>query len=104
MLTQKILAVTTGGSELILYFMILLSVWSLAIIFERFFYLRAVMNTSKKIGARAYAALKANDLKVLEDLSKDHESLEGRMLSAALRHKNSSGDSGIEDLMDSFLL
>lgn len=104
MLTQKILAVTQGGSEIILYFMIFLSVWSLAVIFERFFYLRAVLKTSKKLGARAYEALKANDLKVLEDMSKDHEALEGRMLSAAIRHKNSKGSDGIEEVMDSFLL
>lgn len=104
MLTQKILAVTQGGSDAILYLMIFLSICSIAVIIERFVYLKGVLGSSKKISTRAQEALKANDLKVLEDLSKNHEALEGRMLQLALRHRESKGIAGLQEVMDSFLL
>jgi biopolymer transport protein ExbB len=104
MLTQKILAVTQGGSDAILYLMIFLSICSIAVIIERFVYLKGVLGSSKKISTRAQEALKANDLKVLEDLSKNHEALEGRMLQLALRHRESKGTAGLQEVMDSFLL
>jgi biopolymer transport protein ExbB len=104
MLTQKILAVTQGGSDAILYLMIFLSICSIAVIIERFVYLKGVLGSSKKISTRAQEALKANDLKVLEDLSKNHEALEGRMLQLALRHRESKGAAGLQEVMDSFLL
>ena len=104
MLTQKLLAVTTGGSEWILYILIILSICSIAVIIERFFYLRSVLHSSQKVGERAKEALKANDLKVLEDLSKSHDALEGRLLNNALRYESSKGKDGIEEVMNSFLL
>ncbi len=104
MLTQKILSVTQGGSDAILYFMIFLSICSLAVIIERFIYLRGVTAISKKVIARAQEALKANDLKVLEDLSKNHDSLEGRMLNIALRHRETKGKEGMEEVMEGYLL
>lgn len=104
MLTQKLLALATSGSEWILYLLILLSICSIAVIIERFFYLRSVLGVSRKMGQRAKEALRANDLKMLEDLSKDHEALEGRLLNHALRHESTKGKGGIEEVMNGFLL
>lgn len=104
MLTQKLLAITQGGSEWILYLLILLSICSIAIILERFFMLRSVLNESKKVGERAKEALKANELKVLEDLSKNHEALEGRLLACALRYSGSDGAHSIGEVMNGFVL
>lgn len=104
MLTQKILVVTQGGAEFILYLMIFLSICSLAIIIERYVYLKGILSLSKKVGARANEALKANDLKVLDDLSKNHDALEGRMLNTALRYKTTKGAEGLDEVMDGFLL
>ena len=53
---------------------------------------------------RAQEALKANDLKVLEDLSKNHEALEGRLLNLALRYMSTKGKDGIEEIMNGFLI
>jgi biopolymer transport protein TolQ len=104
MLTQKLLAVATAGSDWILYLLIFLSICSIAIIIERFFYLRGTLSQSKKIADRAKEGIKANDLKVLEDLSKNHESIEGRLLEYALRYANSRGVKGVSEVMNSYVL
>src|ERR1700678_3844099 len=101
MLTQKLLAVATAGSDWILYLLIILSVCSIAVIIERFFALRTILGQSRKIADRAREGIKANDLKVLEDLSKNHESLEGRLLEYALRYASTKGDTGVNEVMKS---
>jgi biopolymer transport protein TolQ len=103
MLTQKLLAVTAGGGDWILILLILLSVWSIAVIIERFFSLRSILVQSRKISERAKEAIKTNDLKVLDDISKNHESLEGRLLSHALRYYQNKGAS-LEEIMNSYVL
>src|SRR5271165_4100027 len=104
MLTQKLLAVATAGSDWILYLLIILSICSIAVIIERFFALRNILGQSRKIADRAREGIKANDLKILEDLSKNHESLEGRLLEYALRYSNSKGSEGVSEVMNSYVL
>ena len=104
MLTQKLLAFTTGGSDWILYLLIFLSICSVAVIIERFFSLRTTLAESRKITERAKEALKANDLKVLEDISKNHEALEGRLLQYALRYMHGTSTGGIEQIMTGYVL
>jgi biopolymer transport protein TolQ len=103
MLTQKLLAVTTGGSDWILYLLIILSICSVAIIIERFFALRGILGTSSKVAERAKEALKANDLSVLDDLSRNHDAVEGRMLAHAIRHISKGGKSP-EEIMNGYIL
>src|SRR5437868_4503386 len=104
MLTQKILAFTTSGSDWILYFLIFLSICSLAIIIERFLSLRGTLSQSQRVTERAKEALKANDLSVLEDISKNHDALEGRLLTYALRYCSNKGSQGIEEVMTGYML
>src|ERR1700721_2452605 len=104
MLTKKLLAVATAGSDWILYLLIFLSICSIAIIIERFFYLRGTLSQSRKVADRAREGIKTNEFKVLEDLSKNHESLEGRLLEFALRYANSKGTQGVSEVMNSYVL
>ncbi len=104
MLTQKLLAVATGGSDWILYLLIFLSICSIAVIIERFFMLRATLKSSFSVTDRAKEAIKSNDLTVLEDLSKNHEALEGRLLQYALRYSGSKGSSGMAEIMNGYVL
>jgi biopolymer transport protein TolQ len=104
MLTQKLLAVTQGGSDWILYLLIFLSICSIAIIIERYFTLRAALVQSRKISERAKEGMKANDLKVLEDLSRNHDALEGRLLNYALRYAQNPANKSIEEVMNSYVL
>ena len=104
MLTQKLLAVTQGGSDWILYFLIFLSICSIAVIIERFFSLRSTLSQSRKVSQRAQEGLKANDLKILEDLSRNHEALEGRLLNYALRYAQNPGNKSVEEVMNSYVL
>jgi biopolymer transport protein TolQ len=104
MLTNKLLTVTTGGSEWILYLLIVLSICSVAVIIERFFMLRGALNSSQKLNERAKEALKANDLETIKEIGKNHDALEGRLLTYALRSFERRGAAGLESIMNSYVL
>lgn len=105
MLTVKLAAIAAGGSaEWVLYLLIFLSVASVAVILERYFMLRSVIGQSRKIAERAKEALKANDLKVLEDLGRNHDALEGRLIACALRYLSSGNKESLEEIMNGYIL
>ncbi len=104
MLTEKLFTIAQGGSEVILWIMLALSILSIATILERIFTLRQISVSSKKIKSRLKEVLQSNNLAELEDLSKDRESLEGRGLSYGLRHVKEHGANGLEEIFNSFAL
>ncbi|MCC6276780.1 MAG: MotA/TolQ/ExbB proton channel family protein [Oligoflexia bacterium] len=102
MLTQKLLSVTSGGAEWILYLLIFLSVCSVAIIIERYLALKHILKATNMISDRAKEALKANDFQAIEEIGKIHESFEGRLVAHAIRHLNNKGRS-IEEVIGGFV-
>ncbi|PIT99640.1 MAG: tolQ protein [Bdellovibrionales bacterium CG10_big_fil_rev_8_21_14_0_10_45_34] len=108
MLTQQIFSSAQNGAEFILWFLLLLSVVSLTFIIERAISLRSARQSSLRFRKRVEEILQANQLKDLEELSRDRESLEGRALAYAIRHMESSNpasnENGIEEVFNSFIL
>ena len=60
MLTEKLFNIAQNGAEFILLILLLTSVLSIALIFERFFTLRGVKNRSNRAKSRMREALQAN--------------------------------------------
>lgn len=104
MLTEKLFNIAQGGSEVILWIMVALSVLSIATILERLFTLRQAASASKKIKSRLREVLQSNNLSELEELSRDRDSLEGRGLSYGLRHVKENGANGLEEIFNSYAL
>lgn len=104
MLTQKLMTITGVGAEWVLYLLILLSICSIAVIIERWLSLRSTLKDSERLAMKAKNGLRANDLKVVEDIGRDHDALEGRLVSHALRHLETRGRAGIEELMEGYVL
>ena len=104
MLTEKIFTIAQHGAEFILWVMLLLSVLSLGMIFERYLALRTVRRAAEKINSRIRDALQSYTLNDVEDLAKDKESLEGRALSYGLRHAKENGANGLEEIFNTFVL
>ncbi len=104
MLTQKLLAISEFGATWILVLLILLSVISIAIIIERFFALRKVLNESDRLSVRAKEALQTSDFKIIEDMSRNHDAFEGRLINYAVRHLTNRGYEGVEEVMDGYIL
>ncbi len=104
MLTQKIFVAAQNGAEAILWILIILSVFSIGAIIERWITLRGLKSNSNKAQSRLREALQSASLNELEDIAKDRDTLEGRATSYALRHLRDKGADGIEHVFNSFVV
>ncbi|NCN40820.1 MotA/TolQ/ExbB proton channel family protein [bacterium] len=92
------------GHEVTVVILILLSIFSLGFILERYFTLSRISKKSLEVADKIRDILKANQLDEIEDLAKDKDSIEGQALSYALRHLKEKGLSGLEEIFSSFAL
>lgn len=104
MLTDKFFIIAEIGHEATLWLLIALSVLSIAFILERFLALRSVINHSQRISQRIREVLQSYNLRDIEDLSKDRDSVEGRALGYGIRHVRESGANGLEEIFSAYAL
>lgn len=104
MLTEKIFAFAHLADQVVLWFLVLISVISLGIILERLVTLRKIAKDSEKIRSRVRAALQGNSIEDFEALAKDPDSVEGRIAGYALRHMRESGSKGLEEIFNTYTL
>lgn len=104
MLTQKIFLAAQNGAEFILWLLILLSIFSIGAIIERFFTLRSLKAQSQRSLKRLRDALQSASLDELEDLAKDRDTLEGRAVSYALRNIREKSSEGVGEIFNSFII
>ncbi|MCB0390084.1 MAG: MotA/TolQ/ExbB proton channel family protein [Bdellovibrionales bacterium] len=104
MFTEQFYSIAHAGHEVTLWLLVILSIFSVAFIFERFFTLRKVRANSLKATQRISEALQSNNLSEIEDLSRDRETFEGRALSYGLRHAKDNGADGLEEIFNSYAL
>ena len=71
MLTDKFFTIAQLGHDVTLWILIILSIFSLAFIIERWVTLNKLSNQSKNINKRIGQALLTNDLSDIETLNKD---------------------------------
>ncbi len=102
MLTQKFFVIAQSVHEGTLWLLVILSVFSIAFIIERYFTLSTVTKKSESMAKQIQETLHSNNLKDLEDLSRDRDSIEGRALSYGLRHTKEHGTKGLEEIFDSY--
>lgn len=101
---EKIFAIAHFADQAVLIILLIMSVVSVAMILERFFVLRKVAQESAKIRAKVKTALQSNALKDFEDLAKDTTCLEGRAAAHALKHYQTNGREGFEEIFNSYVL
>ena len=104
MFTDTFFSIAEAGHEVTLWLLIILSIFSVAFIFERWLSLRKVKRQSQKVMKQIQDTLNASNLEELESLSQNKESLEGRALSYGLKHLKSHGPNGLEEVFSSFAL
>jgi len=92
------------GHEVTVVILILLSIFSLGFILERYFTLGRISKKSLEVADKIRDILKANQLDEIEDIAKDKDSIEGQALSYALRHLKEKGLSGLKEIFSSFAL
>lgn len=104
MLTEKFFTIAEVGHEATLWLLIILSVFSIAFILERYFSLRRARVNSEKVATRVRETLQSNSLQDIEELAKDRESFEGRALGYGLRHIRERGTEGLEEIFNSYAM
>lgn len=104
MLTDKIFMVAQNGAEAVLWLLLLLSVFSIAIIIERYWTLKNYKTHSDKMKIQLLEALRTNNLGELEEMNKDKETIEGRVLSHVFRHLKENGPNGLEEIINSYII
>lgn len=104
MLTDKFFAIAELGHEATLWLLIVLSVFSIAFILERYVSLRKARKNSNAAAVRVRETLQSNNFSDFEDLSRDKESFEGRALSYGLRHIRERGTDGLEEVFNSYAM
>lgn len=104
MLAEKIFGVAQLLDQMVLWFLLILSILSIGMILERFFVLKKVTAESIRIRARIKLALQSNSVEDVEDFAKDPSSIEGRAAGYAMKHMRESGSKGLEEIFNTFAL
>jgi biopolymer transport protein TolQ len=104
MLTDRIFAVAQIADQVVLWILVILSVVSLGMILERFFFLRGISKDSQEVRNKVKAALQTHSVDDVESMSKDPETIEGRALGYAMKHIKESGSKGLEEAFNSYSL
>ena len=104
MLTERIFAVAQIADQVVLWILLILSVISLGMILERFFYLRRIARESLQVRSKIRNALQTHSVDEVENLSKDPETIEGRAVGYAMKHIKESGSKGLEEAFNSYSL
>jgi biopolymer transport protein TolQ len=104
MLTDQFFTIAELGHEATLWLLILLSVFSIAFILERYVTLRKARNYSNKVAGRIRETLQSNQMSEIEELGKDKDTFEGRAISYGIRHIRERGSEGLEEVFNSYAL
>jgi len=104
MFAEKIFAIAHYADQVVLTVLILMSIISVGMIFERFMTLKKISTESARVRLRVKMALQTNSLQDFDDIAKDISSIEGRAAAQASKHLKESGVNGLEEVFNTFVL
>lgn len=104
MFAEKIFAIAHYADQVVLVILLIMSVISIAMIFERYLTLKRVSNESERVRARVRMALQTGSVSDFEDIAKDPISMEGQAAQQALKHFKAHGESGLSEVFNTFIL
>ena len=104
MFAEKIFAIAHYADQVVLVVLIIMSIVSVGMIFERFMTLKKISEESMRTRLRIKLALQTNSLQDFEDLAKDPTSIEGRAAGQSMKHLKESGLKGFEEVFNTFIL
>ncbi len=104
MIAEKIFAIAHYADQVVLIVLVIMSIISIGMIFERFMTLKKISGESDRVRLRIKMALQTNSLQDFEDIAKDPSSIEGRAASQAMKYFKESGQNGFEQVFNSFVL
>ena len=91
MLTQKLLSLALIGTEWVIWLLLLLSIFSLAVILEKFWALRQKRGDPENLRQKIFSILKKRDYKAIEEILHHDRSSAAEVTLKALRNMKESG-------------
>lgn len=104
MLSEKIFVLARYADQVVLVILLVMSVLSVGMIFERYLALKKMSDQSLLIRQKIKAFLLSNDVLKFEELSQDVTSIEGRAAAQSVRHLKENGAGGFSEVFNSFVL
>ncbi len=105
MLTDQLLSISAAAHEVVLWFLIILSVFSLTIILDRFFFLKSFLSETSLILNEMIEALESGRNSHMKLVYDKYALLPaGKLLQKAWEHIIDKREKGLEEMMDSHLL
>jgi biopolymer transport protein TolQ len=99
---ETLFKIAEASAHFILYLMAFMSVWSIAIMIERFVALKRIGKSSAGMASGFRTLIEKEDLNQIEALSATSSSLEARALGYGLNYVKKHGSSGLDELFNSF--
>src|SRR5690606_17153596 len=87
-----------------LWLLVILSIFSLAFILERFLTLRGVLAKSEAMTKQLQETLQSNSIREFDTITPDRESFVGRAVAYGLRHTKEHGSKGLEEVFSAYTL
>lgn len=103
-MSEKIFILAKYADLAVIVILVLMSIVSVAMIFERFFALGKVTAKSDEVRKKIKVMLQQNQASGFPDLAKETDSLEGRAASYSLNHIKENGSAGFEEFYNSYVL
>jgi len=103
-MTEQLFSLAHYADQAILWLLVVLSVISLAIILERFFFLNKIYKDSQVMLEKIENALLENRLSDVRELAKVENSVMGKAAAYAVKHIEHSGDLGLEEIFNTFTI
>ena len=104
MLSEKFFVVAQYGHDFTLYLLVILSIFSIAFIFERARTLSNALAKSEAVTKQLQETLQSNSLKEFDTMNPDKDSFVGRAVAYGLRHTKEHGAKGLEEIFSSYTL
>jgi biopolymer transport protein TolQ len=95
---ERIFSIAHYADQAVLYLLILLSLISIAMIFERYGKLKKISKKSNFIRGQMEKGIADRNLDLIKDV--DRETIEGRALSYALDHLDKNGIEGLDEMFE----
>lgn len=99
---ESLFKIAEASAHGILIFMGILSIVSVAIMIERYFYLKKIGSSSNVMAGEFRKVIEGKNIEGMEVLSQSSASLEGRALGYGLTFVKEHGEAGLDELFNSF--
>ena len=104
MMSEKIFAIAKYADQVVLMILVIMSVVSIAMIFERYLALSKVSAKSAGVRAKIKSFLMQGQSSGFKELAQDVDGLEGRAASYGIKHIEANGIQGFEEVFNTFVL